>query len=234
MRDDVQRCLGSEVAWYLLVTFELGACLVVSCVVTELLWKMLGPAATTLIDAPILSCIVPHRMDWLTVAMRAITRLGSEGFLWAVVIIAGSVLRHQTGSWRPLLILVAMAAGAVAIEMGVKLVISRPRPPVIWMVVSESGPCFPSGHATRSATVYGGAACLTTRLRTFGQRTRMILWGMAFSLSFLVGISRVYLGVHWPTDVVGGWILAAGWAWIVLLTTGSMTESAPRKGRSRP
>ena len=230
MGDDVQRCLGSEVAWGLSLALGLGAFLVVACVVTELLWKMLGPATAALIDAPILSCIVPHRVGWLTAAMRQITRLGSEGFLLIVVIIAGSVLRHRTGSWVPFLIFVAMAVGAVAIEGVVKFVIARPRPPVTWMLVSESGWSFPSAHATRSAAVYCGAARLVTRLRAFGQRTQMILWGLAAVLTFLVGTSRVYLGVHWPTDVVGGWILAAGWLWIVFRTTASASGSSAVSG----
>jgi membrane-associated phospholipid phosphatase len=234
MGDDVQRCLKSEVAWCLSLVLGLGAFLAVSCVVTELLWKMLGPTATALIDAPILRCVVLYRVGWLTAAMREITKLGSEGFLLAVVIIAGSVLHRQTGSWRPLLILAGIALGAVAIERVVKLVVARPRPPITWTIVSESGWSFPSGHATRSAAVYGGAACLTTRLRAFGQRAQMILWGLAATLSFLVGISRVYLGVHWPTDVVVGWILAAGWLWVALLTTASISESVLRMGRSRP
>jgi membrane-associated phospholipid phosphatase len=234
LRNDVQRWFGSEVAWYLSLALGLGAFLVVACTVTELLWRMLGPATTALIDAPILSYIVSHRVGWLAATMRQITRLGNEGFLLVVVVIAGSVLRRRTGSWCPLLILIAIAVGGVTIERVLKIVIARPRPPITWRVVSESGWSFPSGHATRSAAVYGGAACLTARLRAFGQRTQMILWGLAIVLSFLVGTSRVYLGVHWPTDVVGGWILAAGWLWIVLLTTDSMSESVLKKGRSRP
>jgi hypothetical protein len=125
VKDDAQHCLRSEVAWCLSLALGLGAFLVVGCVVTELLWKMLGPAATKLIDAPILSYIAPHRVGWLTVAMREITRLGSDAFLWPVIIIAGSILRNQTGSWRPLLILVAMAVGAVSIEKILKLAIAR-------------------------------------------------------------------------------------------------------------
>jgi membrane-associated phospholipid phosphatase len=233
MGDDVQRYLesevGSEVARGLSLALGLGAFLVIACVVAELWRKMLGPATTALIDAPILSWIVSHRVDWLAAPMRQITRLGSEGFLLIVVIIAGSILRRRTGSWAPLLILVAMAVGAVAIERVVKFVIARPRPPVTWLV-SESGWSFPSGHATRSAAVYCGAARLITRLRAFGQRTQMILWGLAAILTFLVGTSRVYLGVHWPTDVVGGWILAAGWVWIVFLATASAGGSSAVDG----
>jgi membrane-associated phospholipid phosphatase len=223
----VQHWFGAEVAW-LSLAFGLVAFLVVVCAVTELLWRMLGPATTALLDAPILSYIVSHRVGWLTATMRQITRLGNEGFLLIVVVIAGSVLRRRTGSWRPLLILVAIAVGGVTIEKVLKLMIARPRPPITWMVVFESGWSFPSGHATRSAAVYGGVACVTARLRAFGQRTQMILCGLAVVLSFLVGISRVYLGVHWPTDVVGGWILAAGWLWIVVLTIDSMSESVLR------
>jgi membrane-associated phospholipid phosphatase len=223
----VQRCVGFEVEWCLSLALRLGALLVVACVVTELLRKILGPATLALIDAPILRYVATHRVAWLTAAMRAITRLGSDGFLLVVIIIAGSVLRRQTGSWRPLLTLVAMALGALTIEKVVKHVIARRRPAATWRVVFESGWSFPSGHATRSAAVYGGAACLTRRLRVLGQRAQMVLWGLATALSFLVGISRVYLGVHWPTDVVGGWIFAVGWLWTVLLTT------APRRKRPK-
>src|SRR3984893_14113126 len=168
MGDDVQRYLesevGSEIARGLSLALGLGAFLVVACVVTELWRNMLGPATTALIDAPILSCIVPHRVGWLTATMRQITRLGSEGFLLIVVIIAGSVLGARAGHWGPLLFFLSIAVGAVAIERVVKFVIARPRPPVTWLV-SESGWSFPSGHATRSAAVYCGAARLITRLR---------------------------------------------------------------------
>lgn len=229
MGDDVQSCVGSEVAWCLSLVLRLGAFLVVACAVTELLRKVLGPATLALIDVPILRYIATHRVAWLTAAMLEITRLGSDGFLWVVVIVAGSVLRRQTGSWRPLLILVAMAVGAYTIEKVVKHVIARPRPPARWRIVSESGWAFPSGHATRSAAVYGGAACLTSWLRPLGRRAQMILWGFATALSFLVGISRVYLGVHWPTDVVGGWILSIGWVWTVLLTTASKEKASEKE-----
>jgi undecaprenyl-diphosphatase len=213
----VKRLLQPEIAWCRLVILGLGAFLVVSCIVTKLLWKVLGPAATALIDAPILSWLATHRLGRLTDAMREVSGLGSEGFLLAVIVIAGSVLRRQTRSWRPLLILVAMASGAIAIEKVVEVVVARPRPPSTWMVDFQSGWSFPSGHAMRSAAVYGGAACLTVRLRAFSRRTQLACWGIAAALSFLVGASRVYLGVHWPTDVAGGWILGTGWLWLVFL-----------------
>src|SRR5690606_17887560 len=70
---------------------------------------------------------------------------------------------------------------------------------------------FPSGHATSSAVVYLTLGALLTRVQP-RRRIKAYVLGVALALTLLVGLSRVYLGVHWPSDVLAGWALGAGWA----------------------
>jgi membrane-associated phospholipid phosphatase len=170
-------------------------------------------SATAVYDAAVLRHLVEDRTKWLTAGMRTITAIGSEGFLLAVVISTGLAFRRQTGSWHPMFALLTIALGAVALERGVKLFVARPRPPMAWRVVRETGLAFPSGHATRSAAVFGSVAYLVTKLRVAKPRVNAAVWITAIVATFFIGISRVYLGVHWPTDVIGGWIIAIAWLW---------------------
>jgi membrane-associated phospholipid phosphatase len=96
-------------------------------------------------------------------------------------------------------------------------VVGRASAAAAWMVVPEKGWEFPSGHATRSAAVYGSVGHLAIRCRAVGRRAHAAVWMIAIPVSFLVGISRVYLGVRWPADAIGGWILATAWLWVALL-----------------
>ena len=205
-----------EVTWFLSVALRLATLLMITILVAELLERMPGAMATAPFDAAIIRALAEHRVGWLTASFQMITGLGGEGFLVVVVLAAGLILRRQTNSWRPLFVLLAVAIGAVVLERVIKLVVARPRPPAAWMVIQEKGCAFPSGHAIRSATVYGGLAYLATRINALGRRIHVALWMLAAGLSFLVGVSRVYLGVHWPTDVIGGWILAIAWLWLAL------------------
>lgn len=210
------RRLGPEVAWCLSLAVGFGVLLLVAYVASGLLEKIPGARATVLFDAPIVRYVAGHRVGWLTAVMRIITDLGSDAVLLIVVLVAGLILRRQTGSWRPLFVLLAVAVGAVALERIIKLIVARPRPPAQWRVFHEKGWSFPSGHATHSAAVCGSVAYLATHIRALGRRAHAAVWVIAIGACFLIGISRVYLGAHWPTDVIGGWILAIAWLWIAL------------------
>lgn len=168
-------------------------------------------------DVPILTFIVSHRVGWLTTAMRSITLLGSGPVAALVVVGAGLAFYWRSRRWEPLLILAVTWAGAELLALGVKVVVARPRPPATLMAIVAHGYGFPSGHATQSA-LYGALAYLIGGVLPQWQ-AKVRVWVGTAAVAFLVGASRVYLGVHWPTDVLGGWALATGWLAIVVTTT---------------
>lgn len=147
--------------------------------------------------------------------MRASTAAGSELSLWIVVVIAGATLARLTRSWRPPMFLALALLGAVWLDGLVKLMVARPRPPAFFWAMSADGWSFPSGHATESAAV-----CLTLARMSADapprQGIKTLTYAIGFAATFLIGVSRVYLGVHWPTDVICGWAIGAAWSAIVL------------------
>ena len=168
-------------------------------------------------DVPILTFVASHRVGWLTTAMRSITLLGSGPVAALVVVGAGLVFRWRRHRWEPLIILAAASAGAELLSLAVRVVVARPRPPAALMAIVAHGYGFPSGHATQSA-LYGALAYLLGGMLP-QWRAKVRVWAGAAGVAFLLGVSRVYLGVHWPTDVLGGWALAAAWLAIVVTTT---------------
>ena len=152
----------------------------------------------------------PLGPPWLEETARDFTALGSNGVLAFFVLAAILVLalaRRRTEA----AILAASAFGAILIESFLKHWYSRPRPDLVPPAARVFTSSFPSGHATMSAATLLTAGVLLARAqRDWRQKT--LIASLATSLVLLIGISRVYLGVHWPTDVAAGWALGAGWA----------------------
>jgi undecaprenyl-diphosphatase len=101
--------------------------------------------------------------------------------------------------------------GGALLGTGLKALFDRPRPDLVPHLVEVSNASFPSGHAMNSAVVFltlGALLASTHRSR----RVRIYLISVAVGLTLAVGFSRVYLGVHWPSDVVAGWCIGAAWA----------------------
>lgn len=147
---------------------------------------------------------------WLQSVARDITALGSVSVLSLCVVIATLFLllagKRRTALFVPL----ATLGGGLASFL-LKEAFARPRPDLFPhgdLVVTAS---FPSGHAMISAVVYLTLGALLARLvRTYVLKSYVM--GVALTLSGLIGVSRVYLGVHWPTDVLAGWAAGAAWA----------------------
>ena len=159
---------------------------------------------------------VPAGGPGTAAAMRDLTALGSGTVLTLVVTLVAAflILKRQ---WRAVtLAVVAVVSGSLTISL-LKWFFARARPTLVEQLVHETSKSFPSGHAGNSAIVYLTLASLMfpvireTRVRVFVVAAAMALVGA-------IGISRVYLGVHWPSDVLGGWLFgslwALGWWWI--------------------
>ncbi|HUQ50695.1 MAG TPA: phosphatase PAP2 family protein [Gammaproteobacteria bacterium] len=153
---------------------------------------------------------------WVEELARDVTALGSAGILTLITFAAAGFLVLQRK--RPLaLYLVAAIAGGTVLSSLLKWGFARPRPELVahGQVVYTSS--FPSGHSMISAVAYLTLGALLAS----GQKNRGMhayLMGLAVFLTLIVGISRVYLGVHWPTDVLAGWTAGAAWAllcWVV-------------------
>ncbi|MBI4300856.1 MAG: phosphatase PAP2 family protein [Chloroflexi bacterium] len=151
-------------------------------------------------------------------AMRTISFMGNDALLAAeVLLLAGGLWISR---WRRASVLVLLTLVADGISYIVKELVSRPRPSAYLVRVtgSESTPSFPSGHAVHFVVIFGLLAFLVPRLFGRGMFVRA-LQGLLLLLIPFVGISRVYLGVHWTSDVLGGyllgililWPLAASW-----------------------
>lgn len=143
--------------------------------------------------------------------VRDISALGSQGVLFLGVFAAGGFLVLRRQYYAAILLLVA-AVGAYFVAAGLKGFFDRPRPSLVTPFSHHTGTrSFPSGHSVMAAAVYLTLGALMSRLvKPMGHKIYFI--AMAAFLAFLVGVSRVYLGMHHPTDVVAGWIIGIYWA----------------------
>lgn len=165
-------------------------------------------------DAPVRAFVHQLASPGLTAVMRIATALGPGVFFWvsaACVVVVLLYLRRTRDAARLLITL----AGAGLLDMSLKAGFHRPRPAPFFDTPLPHSYSFPSGHALFSLCLYGTLAVLL-RARARRPATRVAIWLLAIALIALIGLSRIYLGVHYPSDVIAGyavalvWMLAAG------------------------
>lgn len=157
----------------------------------------------------------PIGPGWLVEAMRDLTALGSAAVLMAMTLLVLGYLvlcrRHRLA-----LLIVAATAGGAGLNMLLKHAFARERPEAVLHLVEVHSPSFPSGHSMAASIFYltvGALLARTARRR----REKAYIMGCAVLLTVAVGFSRVYLGVHYPTDVLAGWSAGAAWALVCWL-----------------
>ncbi len=150
---------------------------------------------------------------WFEEAARDITALGGITVL-LVVTLSATAYMVMAGRPRMALLLVASVAGAQILSSALKAEFARPRPDLVAHQAFVYTASFPSGHAVMAAATYLTLGALLAQVQV-RRRQKVFLLGLAATLTLLVGASRVYLGVHWPTDVLAGWTVGAGWATLV-------------------
>jgi undecaprenyl-diphosphatase len=158
----------------------------------------------------------PIGPPWLLGTALDITALGSATVLGLAVAAVGGFLLLQ-GMWRTALFVTLASLGGWFINSALKQLFQRPRPDVVPHLRDVMTMSFPSGHAMTSAVVYLTLGALTMRIAE-RRLTKFYCMAVAMVATVLVGASRVYLGVHYPTDVIAGWLIGFCWAlicWIV-------------------
>lgn len=160
---------------------------------------------------------------WVEELMRDITGLGGVGVLTFVTLLAVGFLLLEHKRKLALLVIVAIGSGML-VSFSLKYGFTRPRPDLVPHGSYVYTSSFPSGHSMLSAVVYLTLASLLAQVQN-RKRVKAYLFTTAIILMVMIGVSRVYLGVHWPTDVLAGWAAGTFWALIFLLVAKHMQKS---------
>jgi undecaprenyl-diphosphatase len=153
---------------------------------------------------------------WLERWSRDITALGSEAVLTLVILLVVGYLLIER-SYASAVLLIASAGGGTLLTTSLKGFFDRDRPSIVPHLTDAFFKSYPSGHSMMSSVVYLTVAVLLARTMQ-RRRSKVYCVSAALFLSFLVGFSRIYLGVHYPTDVLAGWAAGIAWALLCWLT----------------
>ncbi|GHE64010.1 hypothetical protein GCM10019059_24470 [Camelimonas fluminis] len=218
--------LALSAAGLLLVSFLIG-------------WLALGGASVTW-EAGILRALRQPDNPALgvgpsgtAVGFWLVSFLGSYAWLSAMAA-AGCAFLAATGRRRLALAVLCAVASAILAALALKVLAGRPRPEVVPHLGGFTGASFPSSHAMLSIAVYGTLAVALAASRT----SRWLACLAAIALAAVIGFSRLYLGVHWPTDVLAGWCLGGAWllgfTWFCGPSGAGRARTPPRRDHAPP
>jgi undecaprenyl-diphosphatase len=179
---------------------------------------LVGLGLTDGLDRPIIEAVRQPALRDLLAPLRVITELGST---WAITAMAAVtfVFGAAIGPWRHGLI-GALTIGAASIaNSSLKLAMARARPDLLEPIIVEHGFSFPSGHSALGMVAYGVLAVLVSRSRLPLAVRRAAIVGLAILIG-LIGLSRIWLGVHYPTDVLAGWVTGG----VIVLAYATLTR----------
>jgi membrane-associated phospholipid phosphatase len=190
----------------------LGTCLLILFIVSKLAEEVLEKE-TFVFDTTFLLWLHQFANPQIDQLMLFITQIGDPT---TVIIVAGVTL--ATLWWRhyrlEAMIFILDCLGGAILNTGLKLFFSKPRPQLWKQLIVETSFSFPSGHAIGSIVLYGFVAYL---LATFHPKYSPIIYTLAAILIGIIGISRLYLGVHWLTDIIAGY--GVGFLWMMICIT---------------
>ena len=171
------------------------------------------------VDETVHAWILAHRTETQGAIARVVTWGGVTGVALPILAVVGALLPRGRRPLRTRLGAGLLLAGTASLGVWLGLVLNhavgRDRPPVADWWGAAGGPAFPSGHTT-VATIVAATCAWALMPRAPSATSRAVVWAAAAAYALLVGWSRMWLGVHWPGDVVGGWLLGAAWVALVV------------------
>lgn len=176
----------------------------------------------------------PLGPPWFEEAAAELSALGGYTILTLVTAVVAVTLILMKKRQASLFLVLAIAGGSIASTI-LKFAFARPRPELVAHLDRVFTASFPSGHAMVSMLAWMTLASIAVRFIE-SHRVRVFILAAAFGLAILIGITRIYLGVHWPSDVLAGWFLGVAWAafcWLVAHAVTSHPESVSEFGHSR-
>ncbi|MDN5749778.1 MAG: phosphatase PAP2 family protein, partial [Pseudonocardia sp.] len=196
-----RRAAALLVGWVLLLGVLLGAGWLVTVV--------LPGTAVDAVNISVVRWLAEHRTPTATELAQLVGPLGSTPVVLALSFVAAVLLLAVTRRWRPVLFLAVVLIGELSLFLITGTIISRPRPPVEHLGPALPTSSFPSGHTSAAISLYGGVAVVVlTRTRAWW---RWLVLAAAVLIAASVALSRLYYGVHYPTDVLGSALLAVPW-----------------------
>jgi membrane-associated phospholipid phosphatase len=182
---------------------------------------------TERLDSRVVHWFADRRSPVMDFVMMEVTTLGNGLVLTMIVGIVSLFLWLTNHRWSVYILIVGVMGGQV-INNILKGMFGRPRPDTIEPVADVLTLSFPSGHAMSAIIAYGGVAYLVGRLEPTA-RLRRATWVTAAAMVMAIGISRIYLGVHYPSDVLAGFIAGAAWLVFVAASVKAVWFFAPRR-----
>lgn len=173
--------------------------------------------------------IMSDKQTWLTGMMIDITALGGATVIFMITTAVVFYLLIQKQYEFMWLILIATVGGAL-LSLGLKELFARERPPLIFHLLTVKSMSFPSGHAMMSSVVYLTQGALLAKVQS-NKNLKAYILTVAIILVFLIGISRIYLGVHYPTDVLAGWSVGLAWASLCWLAAKYLQRRKEQKSK---
>jgi undecaprenyl-diphosphatase len=168
-------------------------------------------------DPRVNAFVLGHRTGWLTTIMQTATWLGSSAVIVPLLLATSVYLLRACRDLRAIAHLWAALGGSLILFEAFKSMVGRARPPAAQMILHAGGYAYPSGHTTQAIAVWGLLAFLAVTGRSpRARRARTAVLTIAAAVILLVGASRIYLGVHWLTDVLAGYALGATWLALVV------------------
>ena len=165
------------------------------------------------VDSDVIHWLAEHRVGWINIAATDLTALGSSSVV-TLLYVVGLVLLLLTRDRLDALQLVIAAIGSGVWTGVLKHYFERSRPTIVPQLVEVTGYSYPSGHALTAATMYLTLALIACRY-VRGVQKQAIVIGLSLVVVMIVAFTRVYLGVHYPSDITSGVLF--GWAWALLL-----------------